>query len=174
MKRSLVIGLLAAVTLSFLASSCITDENDVVVEDRVVVGDSLPEFEVSMSDGTTVSTLSLCEGVSLILFFHTSCPDCQQVIPIVQQIYDEYLPQGVGFAAISREEEADTIASYWEAHGITFPYSAQTTRAIYELFATSRIPRIYICKEGIIYHIFTDNPVATHADIASALDDLMR
>ena len=36
------------------------------------------------------------------------------------------------------------------------PYSAQSDRDIYELFARTRVPRVYICKDGQIKQIFTD------------------
>jgi thiol-disulfide isomerase/thioredoxin len=59
-------------------------------EDReganIKVGDKLPDFEVVMSDGSVVSNDSLEGNVSLVMFFHTSCPDCQQALPSVQEI----------------------------------------------------------------------------------------
>lgn len=172
MKRSWVKQLIAALSLSALLVACIADEEDVVGE-RIVVGDSLPGFEVTMSDGSVVTSDWLSEGTSLVLFFHTLCPDCQQVLPIVQQVYDEYLPRGVRFAAISREEDAASVEAYWEANGLDIPYSPQTDRAIYELFATSRIPRVYINRDGVVNYIFTDNPVPTYQEVVSALEEML-
>lgn len=170
MRKCFTIRLLVAVLISSLFVSCINDDEIVVRE--CAIGDRLPDFSVTMSDGTSVSGASLRETVSLILFFHTSCPDCQQVLPIIQRIYDEYASADIQFAFISREEDATTIATYWESQNFTMPYSAQANRNIYELFATSRIPRVYISdREGIIRYIFTDNPVPTYEELASALDE---
>ena len=52
------------------------------------------------------------------------------------------------------------------------PYSAQEDRSVYEKFAKTRIPRIYISKDGIIRHIFTDDPVPSYDDLKSPLDEL--
>lgn len=172
MKCSWVKMLMVAFSLSTLFVACITDDED-IVGDRIAVGDSLPNFEVTMSDGRTVTSDWLSEGTSLILFFHTSCSDCQQVLPIIQQVYDEYLSEGVKFAVISREEDSASVEAYWEAGGLDMPYSAQTNRAIYELFAKSRIPRVYINREGVVNYIFTDNPVPTYSEVISALDEVL-
>ena len=142
---------------------------------ELVVGDRLPDFEVVMNDGSVVDDDILSEGVSVVMFFHTSCPDCQQALPRMQQIYDEYISKGVYFAFISREESAVDIESYFKEKGLKLPYSAQNDRKVYEQFAQTRIPRIYICeKGGIIRYIFTDDPVPTYDLLKSSLDSVIR
>ncbi len=142
---------------------------------ELVVGDRLPDFEVVMNDGSVVDDVILSEGVSVVMFFHTSCPDCQQALPRMQQIYDEYISKGVYFAFISREESMVDIESYFNEKGLKLPYSAQNDRKVYEQFAQTRIPRIYICeKGGIIRYIFTDDPVPTYDLLKSSLDSVIR
>lgn len=134
------------------------------------VGDRIPDFAVTMNDGTSVTGTLLREGVSCIVFFTTVCPDCQQTLPHVQRIYEEYSVKGVRFALISREEGAETISAYWSGQGFTMPYSAQSDRHIYELFAQTRVPRVYICRDGIIKSVFTDQPAdPTYDDLKAAL-----
>ena len=139
------------------------------------VGDSLPDFRVEMNDGTTVTDESMSGTVSVIMFFHTSCPDCQQVLPEMQKIYDEYASKSVQIALISREESAGSIDAFWKEKGLEMPYSAQGNRMVYELFAQTRIPRVYICgKGGIIRYIFTDDPNPSYGDLQSALESVIR
>ena len=124
------------------------------------VGDVVPDFEVTMNDGSVVTGQELRNSASCIVFFHTSCPDCQKALPEVQKLHDKYASQGVRFALISREEEDGTVSSYWTENSFDMPYSAQSTREVYNLFAQTRVPRIYICeKGGIIKAIYTDDPV---------------
>ena len=140
-----------------------------------MVGDRLPDFEVVMNDGSVVDDDILSEGVAVGMFFHTSCPDCQQALPRMQQIYDEYISKGVYFAFISREEGVVDIESYFKEKGLKLPYSAQNDRKVYEQFAQTRIPRIYICeKGGSIRYIFTDDPVPTYDLLKSSLDSVIR
>lgn len=109
-----------------LLSFCISciDENMSEVEDVILVGGKLPSFKVVMNDGTVVTGQELRETTSLIMFFHTGCPDCRKALPCVQRMYDEYTSQGVAFVLISREEEEASIATYWEEQGLDMPYSA--------------------------------------------------
>ena len=139
------------------------------------VGDSLPDFEVVMNDGSLVTDDVLKQGVSVVMFFHTSCPDCQQVLPEMQKIYAEYASKDVLFAFISREELSQDIEVLWKEKGFEMPYSAQNDRAVYEKFAKTRIPRLYINeKGGIIRYIFTDDPNPSYDDLKSALEDVIR
>ena len=159
------------IVLGLIISSCIKEEQGV----ELVVGDRLPDFEVVMNDGSVVDDVILSDGVSVVMFFHTSCPDCQQALPRMQQIYDEYISKGVYFAFISREESVVDIESYFNEKGLKVPYSAQNDRKVYEQFAQTRIPRIYICeKGGIIRYIFTDDPVPTYDLLKSSLDSVIR
>ena len=139
------------------------------------VGDMIPEFSVMMNDGTAVSDQSLIGNVSFIMFFHTTCPDCQQTLPVIQEIYDIYAQKGVRFALVSRDECSEEIESYWTEHSFNMPYSAQKDRKVYNKFASSRIPRVYICdKDGIIRYIFTDDPIPTYDDLMYSIESLIR
>ena len=139
------------------------------------VGDFLPDFEVVMNDGTVVTDEQLKESVSIIMFFHTSCPDCQQTLPHMQKVYDDYVSEGVRIALISRDESRQSIESFWQEKSLKMPYFAQNDRKVYEKFARERIPRVYVNeKGGTIRYIFTDNPNPSYEDISSAIEQIIR
>ena len=51
----------------------------------------------------------------------------------------------------------ESVAAYWKEQGLSIPYSAQTDRRIYNLFASSIIPRTYFCSaDGIITQILVE------------------
>ena len=139
------------------------------------VGDRLPDFEVVMDDGTLVTDEILSESVSVVMFFHTSCPDCQQVLPQMQRVYDEYAPKGIRIVLISREDPKESVESFWQENGLKMPYSAQNNRKVYEKFAATRIPRVYVNeKGGIIRYVFTDDPNPSYDEISTALENVIR
>ena len=163
---------IAAVLALAAAVSCIRDRIPQGAD--LTLGDRLPEFSVVLDDGTTTGTEDLVGNVSCIMFFHSSCPDCQQAMPRVQKLYENY-GEEVKFVCISREEGAETIRAYWQENGLTLPWSAQEGREIYNLFATFAVPRIYISDaDGIIRAIFTDSPVPTYEDMETAVLDLLQ
>ena len=112
------------------------------------VGDTLPDFEVMMSDGSAVSDDVLRSSVSVVMFFHTSCPDCQQALPHMQRVYEEYVNKGVSFALISREDPQASVASFWEKTGLNMPYSAQRDRKVYEKFASGDLSHAEARRSG--------------------------
>ncbi len=165
MKR---ICLLVMVMLG--VTGCIMDD---INGTELMVGDRLPDFEVVMSDGSVVTDEGLKGSVSVVMFFHTACPDCRQALPVMQRIQDEFAPKGVEFALVSRDEGREDIEAYWNENGLRMAYSAQEDRAVYEKFAKTLIPRIYINdRNGIIRYIYTDNPVPVYDDIKSALESI--
>ena len=166
MKR---IAIFTAIMLSLCC--CIKEKTN---RHELIPGDTIPQFEVTMTDGSKVTPQSLYGSPSCIVFFHTSCPDCRQTLPKVQEIYDLYINKGVKFVLISREQGKEEIQEYWNENNLTMPYSPQTSREIYSLFAQSRIPRIYISDEdGTIGKIFTDDPLPTLTDIETALNSII-
>lgn len=125
--------------------SCVNDDPSQAWS--LKAGDRLPYFKIAMSDGQTLSTDDLSETLSVITFFDTSCIDCQRELTEIEQAYLN-IGNRVRFIAISRAEEAASIAEYWQSEGITMPYSAQANRTVYDSFASEGIPRIYISNSS--------------------------
>lgn len=143
--------------LCLLAEACSAVSDDDEVEERITVGDQVPTFTVDMvADGevTTFSTHHLT-GETVIVFFHTSCPDCQRELPVLNDYYLQHREEpGFQMVAISRAEGAETVAPFWEKHSLQMPYSAQEDRHIYDLFASSVIPRVYVVSaQGIVTRV---------------------
>lgn len=145
--------------LCLLLTGCSSIEDDETKE-RVAVGDRVPLFSVEMvKDGerSTFSTAQLT-GETVIVFFNTTCPDCQRDLPKLNQYYLKHkVDEGFQMVAISREEGEEDVAAYWKDNGLQIPYSAQNDRRIYELFASSIIPRIYfVSAQGVVTRIFIE------------------
>ena len=130
-------------------------------------GDFIPSFSVQMEDGSQLSSKDLLGQPSCIVFFNTTCGDCRRTLPHVQKVYEEF-GEKVRFVAISREQAKADVRDWWDANGITLPFSAQADRSVYELFASSRIPRIFIVdSEGRIRKGYDDNPCPGYAELKS-------
>jgi peroxiredoxin len=139
----------------FAGCSSVVDEDDAV--ERVHVGDRVPLFSLTVTDGQQERTFTTAQltGETVIVFFNTSCADCQRDLPLLNTYYLQHKDdKGFRMVAISREEDEASIAAFWQANHLQIPYFAQTDRRIYNLFATSIIPRIYfVSAEGIVTRI---------------------
>ena len=147
-----------------VCASCSTITEDEETIEKVKVGDLVPLFTVTMTypemtnpqqEQTTSqwSTMHL-KGQTVIVFFNTSCKDCQRDLPLLNQYYLEHKNEpDFQMVAISREEDRESVAAYWAANGLVIPYSPQDDRRIYSLFATSIIPRIYFCTDNVVTRV---------------------
>ena len=137
MKLAMTLALMALMSLS----SCITDPP---VEERVIsVGELVPEFTVTLGNGEEWSSRDNGGRTSVIIFFNTGCADCRNELPELEKEYREKGDR-LRFVCIAREENAADIAAWWRENGLTMPWSAQPDRRIYEMFANTGIPRIFI------------------------------
>ena len=167
--------LLVTVVLVFLIGcvSCIREEVGGHIQ-YIQPGDALPEFMVEMNDGTILDRDSLRGKVSVLVFFHTSCSDCQRELPVVQQLYEVYAGNPrVRIACISREEPEKEILAYWKSNALTLPYSAQSDRKVYSLFSEEGVPLVYVSDTACnVRYLFTDNPIASFEDLYQAVSSL--
>lgn len=139
----------------------------------VNVGDLVPSFSLSGSDGHDISSTSL-EGKAYILnFFDTRCPDCQQEFQVLQQIYDKY-HETVPILNVPRSETKDEVQNYWVKAGLTMPYYIPSDSRLYYEFATKTIPRTYVIdRNGKVLATFTDSPVADYESLDNLLKSLV-
>ncbi len=160
------------ILLSFviLAAGCgVTDDTG----GDVKVGDRLPHFAVTLSDGAIVTDADLLGKVNLIAFFTVTCPDCQETLPELQKIYDRYSKQ-ISVLLISRAEDYEVVMPYWKENGFTMPVSPQKNRSVYELFAKSIVPRVYICsRDNVVKAIHTDSPNPTYDEMSEEIKSLL-
>ncbi len=185
-------GAVAAI-LTLAMTGCVKDKTD--SGELITVGDTLPDFTVTLNSGATFSTEDLRGTPSLIMFFDTECADCQTLLPIVNELYLEVgildgssgsssstssidkavatptiTSEQVRFLLISRGQDETAVAEYWLENGLLVPYSPQSDSSVYNLFATNIVPRIYISSSDLIVRsTFDDNPLPGRADIYSAL-----
>lgn len=133
-------------------TSCITDKDE--PEWYLKAGDALPQFEVTTIAGEKVTSADSYSAELVIIFFNTTCPDCQKELPILQKRYEENLRlpeyERSQYICISREEGVADIEQYWKENHLTLPVSAQTNRSVYSKFASIGIPRIFYARDGII------------------------
>jgi hypothetical protein len=148
--------------------------------DSLVVGDQLPEFEVTMNDGSVVRTADLQGQPSVVVLFSVDCPDCRHELPEVQKLWDmsrqgELTGNGkpLPIVLIARKNLAEDIEPFWKFSEFTMPYSPQPDRKVYSRFAPSRIPRIYISDASTTIRVaYADTGMPTAETLAEKISRL--
>jgi peroxiredoxin len=135
------------------------------------VGDRLPSFDVVTSEGLRVTTDSLVGRRSVVVLFHTGCPDCRKELPELDIVYRAHRQEAdFRLICIAREELQADIQAFWDEKALAMPYSPQADRRVYSLFARSVIPRIYIASpDGIVRFMHDDQEMPNHEQLESEL-----
>ena len=111
----------------------------------VKVGDPAPDFTVALFDGSQLKLSELRGKVVLLNFWATWCPPCRQELTRVQKdLIDRFAGRDFLFLPVSRGEKRSDVAAFREKTGYTFPMGLDSTRTIYDRYATNFIPRNYL------------------------------
>lgn len=111
----------------------------------VKVGDPAPDFSVTLFDGSHLTLSELRGKVVLLNFWATWCPPCRQELTRVQKdLIDRFAGRDFLFLPVSRGEKRSDVAAFREKTGYTFPMGLDSTRTIYDRYATNFIPRNYL------------------------------
>ncbi|MDH6311808.1 thiol-disulfide isomerase/thioredoxin [Parabacteroides sp. PFB2-10] len=149
----------------FLLSSCIKENDEPNDGIEVVVGDKVPYFSVEDGKGNTFKSDDFKGKRSILVLFNTTCPDCKAAKPIIEAAWQELKKEkGYQVVAIARGETGD---DYWTDPDIqVFP---DPQKIIYNKFANSYIPRIYLIdNDGIVQWIAVEKlGSTTAADLVS-------
>jgi len=85
------------------------------------VGKVAPDFTLTSLNGD-VTTLSALKGKQVLLsFWATWCDPCVYEMPFIQEIFDEYSPQGLVILAIASWEDRNTVREFMTQNEFTFP-----------------------------------------------------
>lgn len=121
---------------------------------RLHEGERLPDFEVAMTNGTTLRTADLEGKVVWICLWASWCPSCRREFKWLHQS-EEFATLGEQedfvFLPISREENSATITAWLRKKGYDILSGVDPDRKVYELFAEQEIPRnIIVGKDGVV------------------------
>lgn len=130
------------------------------VETGANVGDAASEFEVTTTDGQSVSMSGLLEGkdVLVVVLFATWCGPCEKEFPEMDKVYQKYQDKmgmiGLDIDVLDDEEGA---IKYADSHGFSFPIAY--AKDLPKVYSTSAYPttliidrngKIACCRVGSI------------------------
>lgn len=156
-----IFALLAAAVLVFAAEAkaqeiriasmeCAEDSSSEDEYTLINVGDQVPDFTLTMLDGSTVKMSDLRGKIVLVNFWATWCPPCRAELKrIPEEIVARFADDDFVLLAISRGEMERTVSAFMEENGYKFNPGLDGDQSVYGLFATNYIPRNYLVgKDG--------------------------
>lgn len=112
-----------------------------------------PDISVTTLDGETV-TLSDLKGKRVVLdFWATWCPPCVKEIPHFIRLTEEYPDDELVIVGLS-DEDAETVQSFYEEHGINYAIAAEVSNLPPPYNEITAIPTtFFIDRNGVIQFI---------------------
>ena len=114
------------------------------------IGQAAPDFEYTLSDGTTHKLSDLHGKKVLVNFWATWCAPCLEEMPALQKSLQSY-GDTVVILGVNKLEQAAVIGPFADQHQISFPLIANPTGDISDRYGAKNIPVSYfINSDGTI------------------------
>lgn len=115
-------------------------------------GDAV-EFESELFDGTQIGPEAFQGEVSVINFWYAACAPCRVEAPDLQEIHEEFKPEGVQFFGVNTRDSEATAEAFERNFGITYPSmedrSGQVVMAMTDYVHPSAVPTTLVLdKQG--------------------------
>ena len=116
------------------------------------MGDAAPAFTLPRLGSEDSFTLADHKGKVVVLdFWATWCPPCVKGLPVVSRVTASYADQGVVFAAVNLQEDAEHVAEFMEKKDWAFDVALDAKGDAAGLYGVSSIPHsVIIDKQGVI------------------------
>jgi cytochrome c-type biogenesis protein CcmF len=88
---------------------------------RPRVGEPAPDFTIDLLDGSTLSLSDLRGQISVINFWSPECQPCEDEVPDLQAIWEEYQDKGVAFLGVSFPDLEAGAREMMSEFGVTYP-----------------------------------------------------
>ncbi|MCG8579977.1 MAG: TlpA family protein disulfide reductase [Bacteroidales bacterium] len=145
-----LVTLLAFAFMSVIIFAQTPDERGYIVK----VGDMAPDFEMPLTDGTTVKLSDLRGSVVMLQFTASWCGVCRKEMPHIEKdIWQAYKDKGLKLYGVDRDEPKEKALEMVEATGITYPMGLDDNADIFGLYADKKAGvtrNVLIDKEGKI------------------------
>lgn len=103
----------------------------------VKIGDIAPDFEMKLTDGTTMKLSDLRGKIVMLQFTASWCGVCRKEMPFIESDIWQRHKDNSDFAllGIDRDEPVETVVSFAQKTGVTYPIGLDPKAAIFELYA---------------------------------------
>jgi peroxiredoxin len=121
--------------------------------DGLEVGDVALDFQYQDADGLSVTLSDFRGKPVMVCFWATWCPYCNNQLPYLQQIYDDWQDTELVMMTVSKGEEPATVAAFMQDEGLTFPVITDSAQKASDQYGVSGVPTtFFIDEEGVIQH----------------------
>lgn len=147
------------------------DAQSATVQTRgTAVGDLAPQFQLTQTDGASVSLDSLRGHPAVVVFWTAWCPFCKEEAPRINELAAKYASQGVRVLGINIQDSEARTAGGVREFGIKYGVARDADASVARAYKVQGTPTVlFIDEEGIVRYTGNELP----ADYVARLDALL-
>ena len=115
-------------------------------EGLIPVGEKAPSFTAETVGGGTVSVREGAAPATMLVFFATWCPHCQNEAPILSELESQYGDLRMVMIGIDGEDDPENVQQFVERYDIESP--AVYEPSLGEEYGVSGYPTVYVLDEA--------------------------
>ncbi len=129
---------------------------------RPLPGQSAPDLRLTLLDGTTLQLSDLRGEAVVINFWASWCPPCEDEMPDLQAVWQEYEGRGATFVGIAFQDEEVSVRNMLERYGVTYPVGLDADSHIADAYGVTGPPETFVVDpEGRVARVFIGPVTAT-------------
>jgi cytochrome c biogenesis protein CcmG/thiol:disulfide interchange protein DsbE len=153
-KGSMIILGIIVVSAGFwylIFSDSSSQKSPSATESGVRLGKALPSFTLDSLAGEKV-TVGQSDKITVINFWATWCPPCQEEMPELDQ-FAKRNQQKINFYAVNLQESSEKVSDFMNKNKYTMPVLLDKEGVVAKQFQVTAIPTtIIVDKNGLIKH----------------------
>lgn len=115
-----------------------------------------PTFTYPALRGGEISSELLDGKVAVVNYWASWCGPCRVEAPGLQQLWEEYRPDGVQFLGVNFKDDRYSARAFEDEFGLTYPSAFDPTGSLAAKFQVLAMPSTFvISSDGWIEHQFT-------------------
>ncbi|WP_162012055.1 TlpA family protein disulfide reductase [Streptococcus sp. S784/96/1] len=142
-------------------------------------GQKLPTFTLTASDGTEVSSEQFKDKPMIYVQWASWCPDCQRVLPMMQNLYDKYSGKVTFIFANATgtadgQETREAVTSYITDKQFTFPYYYDEQLATASQLQIENVPTLlFVTADGVVKEVNVEARGLRERDLEEMLKNIL-
>jgi cytochrome c-type biogenesis protein CcmF len=111
---------------------------------RPLPGQPAPDFTLTLLDGGTISLADLEGRVAVLNFWATWCPSCEEELPAIQSIWEEYQGRGVVFLGVALQEDEAIVRGAADQYGLTYLLALDIGEQVSTAYGVTGVPETFV------------------------------
>ncbi len=166
--------LIIAISAAFVACSSNREANPTHDAPSARVGTSVgraaPDFELTRTDGATVSLADLRGEPAVIVFWTAWCPACKEEAPRINKLAERYEPRGVRVLGINIQDSLARVEGGIKDFGIRYEVARDADASVARRYSVTGTPTIvFLDRKGVVRYFGNELP----QDYPDRLDSLI-